>query len=98
MGDLRDKSTKEIQEGVTVAQRHEKERKFLQRTPWNALSKDRVGVKALKPFIGLLLYEHIRREFPALVKEPFVRRHSEKGTFLELLAKLQQNSASLLPE
>lgn len=42
---------------------------FFQRPPWNKLPRDRVGVKALKLFLGQLLYEHIRREFPALVKE-----------------------------
>ncbi|KID81495.1 dynamin [Metarhizium guizhouense ARSEF 977] len=66
---VRNRSTKEIQEGVTIVQRHENESQFFQRAPWNALSKDRVGVKALKPFLGQLLYEHIRREFPALVRE-----------------------------
>ncbi|PTB58443.1 hypothetical protein M431DRAFT_3404 [Trichoderma harzianum CBS 226.95] len=66
---VRNRSTKEIQEGVTILERHENERRFFQQVPWNALPKDRVGVKALKPFLGQLLYEHIRREFPALVKE-----------------------------
>ncbi|XWX00709.1 hypothetical protein V2A60_008730 [Cordyceps javanica] len=66
---IRNRSTKEIQEGVTIAQRHENERRFFQGTPWNELPRDRIGVKALKPFLGQLLYEHIRREFPALVHE-----------------------------
>jgi hypothetical protein len=66
---VRNRSTKEIQEGVTILERHENERRFFQQAPWSALPKERVGVKALKPFLGQLLYEHIRREFPALVKE-----------------------------
>ncbi|KAL7946063.1 P-loop containing nucleoside triphosphate hydrolase protein [Trichoderma barbatum] len=66
---VRNRSTREIKEGVTILERHENERRFFQQAPWNALPKDRVGVKALKPFLGQLLYEHIRREFPALVKE-----------------------------
>ncbi|KAM3505828.1 hypothetical protein MY10362_002711 [Beauveria mimosiformis] len=66
---IRNRSTKEIQEGVTIAQRHENERRFFQGAPWNELPKERIGVKALKPFLGQLLYEHIRREFPALVSE-----------------------------
>ncbi|KAK8141153.1 hypothetical protein G3M48_000691 [Beauveria asiatica] len=66
---IRNRSTKEIQEGVTIAQRHENERRFFQGAPWNELPKERIGVKALKPFLGQLLYEHIRREFPALVNE-----------------------------
>lgn len=66
---IRNRSTKEIQEGVTILQRHDNERRFFQGAPWNELPKERIGVKALKPFLGQLLYEHIRREFPALVKE-----------------------------
>ncbi|KAM3551913.1 hypothetical protein ARSEF4850_007638 [Beauveria asiatica] len=66
---IRNRSTQEIQEGVTIAQRHENERRFFQGAPWSELPKERIGVKALKPFLGQLLYEHIRREFPALVKE-----------------------------
>ncbi|KAK1240468.1 hypothetical protein MKX07_004496 [Trichoderma sp. CBMAI-0711] len=66
---VRNRSTKEILDGVTISERHENERRFFQQAPWNELPKDRVGVKALKPFLGQLLYEHIRREFPALVKE-----------------------------
>lgn len=54
---------------MTIAQRHENERRFFQGAPWHALPRDQIGVKALKPFLGQLLYEHIRREFPALVHE-----------------------------
>ncbi|KAL6879909.1 P-loop containing nucleoside triphosphate hydrolase protein [Trichoderma longibrachiatum] len=66
---VRNRSTKEILEGVTIPQRHENEKRFFQQAPWNELPRDRVGVKALKPFLGQLLYEHIRREFPALMRE-----------------------------
>ncbi|KAK3175449.1 hypothetical protein K4F52_010257 [Lecanicillium sp. MT-2017a] len=66
---VRNRSTKDIQEGMTIAQRHENERRFFQAAPWNELPRERIGVKALTPFLGQLLYEHIRREFPALVKE-----------------------------
>lgn len=66
---VRNRSTKEIQEGVTIAERHNREAAFFKAAPWNQLPKERVGVKQLQPFLGQLLYEHIRREFPALVKE-----------------------------
>lgn len=66
---VRNRSTQEIQEGVTIAERHKKESTFFKAAPWNQLPKERVGVKALQRFLGQLLYEHIRREFPALVKE-----------------------------
>ncbi|KAL7808711.1 P-loop containing nucleoside triphosphate hydrolase protein [Trichoderma gracile] len=66
---VRNRSTREILEGVTISERHENERRFFQQAPWNELPKDRVGVKALKPFLGQLLYEHSRREFPSLVRE-----------------------------
>ncbi|KAH0493470.1 hypothetical protein TgHK011_000138 [Trichoderma gracile] len=66
---VRNRSTREILEGVTIPERHENERQFFQQAPRNELPKERVGVKALKPFLGQLLYEHSRREFPSLVRE-----------------------------
>lgn len=33
------------------------------------MPKDRVGISALKKFLGKLLYDHIKGEFPALVEE-----------------------------
>ncbi|KAI9812239.1 MAG: hypothetical protein M1832_000471 [Thelocarpon impressellum] len=66
---VRNRSTKEIQQGVTLKQRNSKEKQFFATAPWNALKKDRVGVLALKRFLGDLLYRHVCAEFPALKKE-----------------------------
>ncbi|KAH9827234.1 P-loop containing nucleoside triphosphate hydrolase protein, partial [Teratosphaeria destructans] len=66
---VKNRSTQDIQNGVTLQQRHQNERRFFQASPWNALSKDRVGVSALKQFLGKLLYDHIRGEFPTLVQD-----------------------------
>lgn len=66
---MKNRSTKEILQGVTIEQRHFKEKQFFQTTPWSSLSSDRVGIPALKTFLGKLLYDHIRSEFPALVQE-----------------------------
>ncbi len=66
---MKNRSTKKIQQGVTIEQRHFKEKQFFQTTPWSSLSKDRVGIPALKNFLGKLLYDHIRSEFPALVQD-----------------------------
>ncbi|KFY67375.1 hypothetical protein V496_01566 [Pseudogymnoascus sp. VKM F-4515 (FW-2607)] len=66
---VKNRSTKEIQDGVTMEQRHINERKFFQTAPFNQLSKDRVGITSLKKFLGALLYTHIRGEFPGLVKD-----------------------------
>jgi hypothetical protein len=66
---VRNRSTKEVSEGVTIAERHQNEEHFFQSRPWSEIPRERVGIKALKPFLGQLLYEHIRQEFPALVKE-----------------------------
>ncbi|KFY50419.1 hypothetical protein V495_00273 [Pseudogymnoascus sp. VKM F-4514 (FW-929)] len=66
---VKNRSTKEIQDGVTMEQRHINEKKFFDTAPFNQLSKDRVGIPALKKFLGKLLYTHIRGEFPGLVQE-----------------------------
>ncbi|KFY88242.1 hypothetical protein V498_06867 [Pseudogymnoascus sp. VKM F-4517 (FW-2822)] len=66
---VKNRSTKEIQDGVTMEQRHINEKKFFDAAPFNQLSKDRVGIPALKKFLGRLLYTHIRGEFPGLVQE-----------------------------
>ncbi|KFA81327.1 hypothetical protein S40288_08302 [Stachybotrys chartarum IBT 40288] len=89
---VRNRSTKEIQDGVTIAERHDRERKFFRTSPWNELSKDRVGVKALQPFLGQLLYEHIRREFPALIKE-IEELYMETQRKLEALGASRQTSS-----
>jgi len=66
---VKNRSTKEIQQGVTIDQRHLKEKQFFQTTPWSSLPNDRVGIPSLKNFLGKLLYDHIRSEFPVLVQE-----------------------------
>ena len=46
------------------------EKSFFDTTsPWNVLSKERVGVKSLIRFLSKLLLSHIRKEFPALSSE-----------------------------
>ncbi|CEL08156.1 hypothetical protein ASPCAL11308 [Aspergillus calidoustus] len=67
---VKNRSTKEINEGVTIEDRHVKEQRFFStHLPWSELSKDRVGIHPLKKFLGQLLYEHIRSEFPNVVKD-----------------------------
>ncbi|KAK6344628.1 hypothetical protein TWF718_006586 [Orbilia javanica] len=66
---VRNRSTKEIQDGVTIQERHMKEKEFFRRAPWNRLGQDRTGIESLKPFLGHLLFEHVRDEFPKLVDE-----------------------------
>ncbi|KAF3291765.1 hypothetical protein TWF132_006510 [Orbilia oligospora] len=66
---VRNRSTKEIQDGVTIQQRHIKEKEFFRKAPWSRLGQDRTGIENLKPFLGHLLYEHVRDEFPKLVDE-----------------------------
>ncbi|KFY29107.1 hypothetical protein V491_00184 [Pseudogymnoascus sp. VKM F-3775] len=77
---VKNRSTKEIQDGVTMEQRHINEKKFFETGPFNQLSKDRVGIPSLKKFLGKLLYTHIRSEFPGLVHE--IRR-LVRQTFME---------------
>ena len=66
---VKNRSTVEIQEGVTIEQRHSNEHKFFNTSPWKDLPRDRVGIASLKKFLARLLYDHILSEFPGLVQE-----------------------------
>ncbi|KAI2696871.1 hypothetical protein CBS147332_8834 [Penicillium roqueforti] len=105
---VRNRSTKEIQEGVTIEGRHRKEKEFFSTVhPWTELKKDRVGINALKSFLGHLLYDHIRSEFPAVVTDieklsldtqkeleilgPSRQTPAEQRRFLTRLASTYQN-------
>ncbi|KAF8414815.1 putative interferon-induced GTP-binding protein Mx [Terfezia claveryi] len=66
---VRNRSTQDISEGVTLVERDVKERAFFSRPPWKSLAADRVGVTSLKKFLRALLEDHVRKEFPNLMKE-----------------------------
>ncbi|RPA93734.1 P-loop containing nucleoside triphosphate hydrolase protein [Choiromyces venosus 120613-1] len=66
---VKNRSAKDIKNGVSVEERHANEEKFFKTDPWCELERNRVGIKPLKAFLGKLLYEHIREEFPTLVEE-----------------------------
>ncbi|RHZ49646.1 dynamin-like protein [Aspergillus thermomutatus] len=89
---VRNRSTKDINEGMTIEGRHKREQEFFStEAPWNTLRPDRVGIKPLKAFLGQLLYAHIRGEFPGVVKdiEEFSRDAREE---LELLGPSRQTA------
>ncbi|KAI9367803.1 P-loop containing nucleoside triphosphate hydrolase protein [Aspergillus egyptiacus] len=89
---VKNRSTREIEEGMTIEGRHQKEKEFFSsEAPWTDLPKDRVGIHALKKFLGGLLYDHIRNEFPSVVKElEDLLASTEKA--LELLGPSRQSS------
>ncbi|KAF3935284.1 Dynamin [Dactylella cylindrospora] len=66
---VKNRSTADIMKGVTIAERHESEIQFFRKAPWNSLNPGQIGIGKLKPFLGKLLYEHVRDEFPKLVDE-----------------------------
>lgn len=67
---VKNRSTKDIRDGVTIEQLHVRERAFFaSKAPWTELSKERVGIGKVRSFLGNLLYDHIRNEFPSMVKE-----------------------------
>lgn len=66
---VRNRSTQEITDGVTLEQRDHNEREFFSLSPWKSLPQDRVGITALEKFLRTLLDEHVKKEFPNLVKE-----------------------------
>lgn len=90
---VRNRSTKEINEGVTIEGRHQRELQFFSTNhPWTELKRDRVGINALKLFLGHLLYDHIRSEFPAVVAD-IERLSQETQKELEILGPSRQTSA-----
>lgn len=89
---VKNRSTKEIKEGVTMAQRNINEKQFFNTAPWTNLRRDRVGIGPLKSFLGQALFDHIRNEFPGLVNE--VRNLAkETKKALESLGPSRQTSA-----
>ena len=66
---VKNRSTQDIRDGITIEMRHDRERAFFDKSPWSILPKDRCGIDALTPFLGRLQAEHIRKEFPSLVKD-----------------------------
>lgn len=62
---VKNRSTQETQDGVTLEGRREREQMFFTLTaPWDELSKSRIGIEKVKSHLDHLLYNHIRREFP----------------------------------
>ncbi|KAG0636571.1 P-loop containing nucleoside triphosphate hydrolase protein [Tuber brumale] len=66
---VKNRSARDIKSGVTIEERHLNEEKFFKTSPWCELERNQVGIKPLKSFLGKLLYEHIRKEFPTLVED-----------------------------
>ncbi|KAL5394140.1 hypothetical protein PMIN03_013072, partial [Paraphaeosphaeria minitans] len=57
---VKNRSTQEIVAGVTIEDRHRREKQFFATVaPWTELKKNRTGIYALKAFLGGLLYDHI---------------------------------------
>ncbi|KAL4814658.1 P-loop containing nucleoside triphosphate hydrolase protein [Aspergillus spinulosporus] len=89
---VRNRSTKDIEGGMTIEGRHLKEKEFFSGTaPWTELRKDRVGIHSLMTFLGDLLYEHIRNEFPNVVKDIEVSLSAAKSE-LDLLGPSRQTA------
>jgi hypothetical protein len=78
---------------VTIEDRHRREERFFKTVaPWTSLKKDRIGIRALKAFLGNLLYEHISNEFPGVVRD-IEGLLLETQKELELLGPSRQSSA-----
>lgn len=68
---LKNPSPKELDAGITTADRREKELQLFQKPLWKkqGLSPDRVGIKSLRTFLQALLEQHIGRELPKVRSE-----------------------------
>jgi len=61
---VKNRSTQENADGVTIEERHKREKKsFAACAPWTDLKKERTGIYAVR------LYDHICSEFPEVVKD-----------------------------
>jgi hypothetical protein len=90
---VKNRSTQEIADGVTIEERHKREKHFFATcAPWTELKKDRTGIHALKIFLGGLLYNHIRCEFPEVVKD-IEQLAASAQKDLELLGPSRQTTA-----
>ncbi|KAI5811712.1 P-loop containing nucleoside triphosphate hydrolase protein [Peziza echinospora] len=66
---IRNRSTDDINNNVSLEKRNQNEAEFFKKSPWNQLHRDRVGIFALNKFLRELLDEHVKKEFPGLVSE-----------------------------
>lgn len=90
---VKNRSTQEIVAGVTIEDRHKREKQFFSTVaPWTDLKKDRTGIHPLKAFLGGLLYEHINNEFPDVVKD-IEQLSSNTLKELEILGPSRQTTA-----
>lgn len=88
---VRNRSTQEILEGCSMPQRHQKEKAFFDKPPFNKIDKKRTGIANLKTNLGRLLSDHIAREFPQIRKEIESRYAACLGQ-LEALGAPRQNA------
>ncbi|KAI8935610.1 hypothetical protein NX059_008173 [Plenodomus lindquistii] len=89
---VKNRSTQEIVDGVSITERHKREKQFFSTVaPWTNLKKDRTGIYALKAFLGGLLYNHISSEFPDVVKD-IEQLSASALKELELLGPSRQTS------
>lgn len=68
---LKNPSPAELEEGMTLAQRHKAELEFFSSSPWRGqgLDSSRVGIDNLRLFLQDLLDSHIERELPKVREE-----------------------------
>ena len=90
---VKNRSTREIREGVTIPQRHERERVFFSTAPWNQIASERRGVGHLKKRLGHLLFEHIRKEFPSLIKD-IEKLHETTSRTLDGMGQARDTSSN----
>ncbi|KAG0641431.1 P-loop containing nucleoside triphosphate hydrolase protein [Tuber brumale] len=80
---VKNRSAKDIRNNITIEERHLNEENFFKTSPWCELERNRVGIKPLKSFLGKLLYEHIREEFPTLVEDIAAKLQDSKVQLAE---------------
>ncbi|KAI9797567.1 MAG: hypothetical protein M1835_007831 [Candelina submexicana] len=66
---VRNRKPEELKAGMSIEERHAKEKVFFETAPWSVLDKKRVGISSLKASLGRLLSNHVASEFPEIRRE-----------------------------
>ncbi|KAJ5772217.1 hypothetical protein N7520_002746 [Penicillium odoratum] len=81
---VRNRTTEEIEQGLTYRERDEKEYRLFNQKPWSTLHTNFAGIANLKNCVSDIMYKHVKASFPAVQKDIVEKLQSAKHN-LDLL-------------